>query len=169
MKEFQKKKKIQSNEREKSYRSLTQEIVWVQRRSSWSSRIANVLPESRSDRRERNERKKERLSSIHNTTRWGTGSLVALSGDRKVARRNETAPRWLRGGIPVPREPYARQKRCRTRLRSLPHWYHPQYLSRSPDGDACLLHASPQPLLRYRFLQTPLIARRLKESFECMR
>lgn len=168
MKEFQKKKKNPIQRKGKIVSiadardrvgATTEQLILENR-----ERVTRIEKWSKGE-----ERKKERLSSIHNTTRWGTGSLVALSGDRKVARRNETAPRWLRGGIPVPREPYARQKRCRTRLRSLPHWYHPQYLSRSPDGDACLLHASPQPLLRYRFLQTPLIARRLKESFEYMR
>lgn len=119
-------------------------------RSSWSSRIANVFEKSSKGRRER---KKETTRGVDSFVRRGTGSARSSERRQKSAAAKRDRTPWLRGGIPVPREPYARQKRC-TRLRSLPHWYHPQYLSCCPDGDA-YLHTSP--LLYYRFLWTPLI------------
>lgn len=129
--------------------------VWVQRRSSWSSRIANVLPSREVIEGKKVEERRERKTLVdpHNSwtrsfVRRETGSARSSERRQKSAAAKRDRTPWLRGGIPAPREPYAGQKRC-TRLRSLPHWYHPQYLSCCPDGDA-YLHTPP--LLCYRFL-----------------
>lgn len=85
------------NEREKSISALTQEIVWVQRRrSSWSTRIANVDFE-RSHRREEEREREGRRGRKTQLVVWtrsfeeGTGSAPLVGAETEKCR--ETAPR----------------------------------------------------------------------------